>query len=241
MEVLVEVDELQRTAGDSDERGGGVPATSEELRRASAELEGAPTIEILRWARSRFGDGLVVASSMENWVLVDLAARVDEALEVVFIDTGFHFPETLEYLEDARAAYPLRFTTLDAGIPEHEVRCGTPGCCERRKVAPLAELLSARDAWATGLRRSDGGARGNAAITHADRRFGVVKVNPLATWGPADVAEYEAEHALPLHPLRRKGYLSIGCAPTTTLPLPGQGRRSGRWSDTTKTECGLHQ
>jgi phosphoadenosine phosphosulfate reductase len=210
------------------------------LADLSARFERAPASTVVRWAWDRYGDGLVLASSFQDCVLIDVAVSVAPEVEVVFLDTGFHFPETLDYVETVRRRYDLNLRVVE---PEPEARdwpCGTDRCCELRKVAPLARVLEGRPAWVTGLRRVEAATRTEAPLVGWDESRGMVKVNPLAAWSDLDVAGYTADHDLPVHPLTSRGYLSIGCAPTTRPVLPGEDARAGRWAGTDKTECGLH-
>ncbi len=125
--------------------------------------------------------------------------------------------------------------------PEAEAwPCGSAQCCQFRKVAPLRGALAGKAAWLTSLKRVDAPTRAAAPVVGWDDGFGLVKVNPLATWTDDDVDGYLADHDLPVHPLVAKGYLSIGCAPTTRPVTPGEDPRAGRWAGTGKTECGLH-
>jgi phosphoadenosine phosphosulfate reductase len=199
-------------------------------------LDEAPADKVLAWAVSTFGSDLSVACSMQDAVLVDLAVRADPDVEVVFLDTGFHFAETLETAQRVQARYGLNLVTLrpDADAPTY--RTDTEACCEARKVAPLEQHLADRAAWVTGLRRAESPSRGGAATLEWDAARGLVKVNPLVAWSDDDVARYVAEHDIIVNPLRDKGFDSIGCAPCT---LPGSGR-SGRWAGTDRLECGLH-
>jgi len=207
------------------------------LPAAAARLAGAPAADVLAWAVAAFGAGLTVACSMQDGVLVDLAVRADPAVEVVFLDTGFHFPETLETARRLQARYRLNLVTLH---PDREAavfrRDGTEACCEARKVAPLDRHLAGRAAWVTGLRRTESPSRAGAATVEWDAGRGMAKVNPIAAWSDDDVERYIAEHDVIVNPLRHKGFDSIGCAPCT---LPGSGR-SGRWAGTGRLECGLH-
>ena len=186
---------------------------------------------------TQFGSGLTVACSMQDGVLVDLAVRADPGVEVIFLDTGFHFAETLETARRLRTRYDLNLVTLrpDAGAAAYRVD-GTEACCEARKVAPLARHLAGRDAWVTGLRRAESPSRAGAAAVEWDAARGLVKINPIVTWSDDDVARYVAEHDIVVNPLRDRGFDSIGCAPCT---LPGSGR-SGRWAGSDRLECGLH-
>ncbi len=173
-------------------------------------------------------------------MLIDIAVNVDPTIEVVFLDTGFHFPETLEYVETIRARYDLNLTITKPAAGAEQWPCGSAQCCEFRKVRPLKQALVGKEAWVTGLKRVDAPTRRDAPIVSYDESWGLVKVNPLATWTERDVAGYGADHRIPTHPLLSKGYLSIGCAPTTRPVQIGEDPRSGRWSDSDKVECGLH-
>jgi phosphoadenosine phosphosulfate reductase len=211
-----------------------------ELDRVSAELEHAAAGTVVAWATERFGGRVSLACSFQDCVIVDIAVRVDPAIEVLFLDTGFHFPETLEYVEQVRARYDLNLRVLRPGPEAAAWPCGTARCCELRKVAPLDAALADRLAWLTGLKRVDSPTRADTPVASWDLARGLVKVNPLATWTDADVTSYISDHGLPVHPLVPRGYLSIGCAPTTRPVAPGEDPRAGRWSDSDKTECGLH-
>jgi len=212
-----------------------------ELAARSAELESAPASKAIAWAFERFGRDLVLACSFQDVVIVDLAVAVDPGIEVLFLDTGFHFPETLTFVETVRSRYDLNLRVLTPGPEAEAWPCGTERCCELRKVAPLDAALAGRGAWLTGLKRVDAPTRAAAPIVSWDAARGLVKVNPLATWTDDDIAGYLADHGLPVHPLTTQGYLSIGCAPTTRPVAPGEDPRAGRWSGMAKTECGLHE
>jgi phosphoadenosine phosphosulfate reductase len=223
---------------------GGADSPLERARLLADEgartLEGAPAEVVLAWAAKTFGGGLSVASSFEDLALVALAAEVSPGVEVVFIDTGAHFPETWELVRLAEAQLAIRLVVLvpDPALPASP--CGSPGCCEQRKVAPLARHLSGRAAWVTGLRRADSPERRATPVVHFDERFALVKVNPLVEWTEEDAQAFVAARGLPSHPLREKGYRSIGCAPTTAPVGPDEPARSGRWRGQSRTECGLH-
>ncbi|MHB1583441.1 MAG: phosphoadenylyl-sulfate reductase [Acidimicrobiales bacterium] len=227
---MQEVSEAAATARDSDEA----------LAALSERFETAPAPAVLEWALGRFGPRLVVASSFQDLVLVDLAVRIDPGVEVVFLDTGAHFPETLQFVDDARRRYRLNLTVTEPGPEAAGTPCGAADCCQVRKVAPLRGALAGKEAWVTGLKRVDAPTRAAAPIVAWDDAFDLVKVNPLATWTDDDVEAYLAEHGIPVHPLVPLGYLSIGCAPTTRPVAAGEDQRAGRWSGTGKVECGLH-
>jgi phosphoadenosine phosphosulfate reductase len=212
----------------------------EELAERSAQFETAPAGKVVAWSIERFGTSMVVAASFQDIVLVDLAVSADPSLEIVFLDTGFHFPETLEFVDRVRDRYGLNLTITHPGPEAESTPCGAEGCCRVRKVAPLRRALAGRQAWLTALKRVDATTRTAAPIVSWDEGFGLVKVNPLATWTEDDIASYLADHGLPAHPLIAQGYLSIGCAPTTRPVAAGEDPRAGRWSGSDKTECGLH-
>lgn len=218
----------------------GVEVDLEELAARSAELESAPASAIIAWAHDRFEGVVSLACSFQDCVVVDLAVKVDPAMEVLFLDTGFHFPETLAYVEQVRARYDLNLKVLTPGPEAREWPCGSDRCCELRKVVPLDAALEGRGAWLTGLKRVDAATRSEAPVVSWDERRELVKVNPMAAWTDDDTARYVADHGLPSHPLMSRGYLSIGCAPTTRAVAPGEDPRAGRWAGTNKTECGLH-
>jgi len=216
------------------------PVGEEDLAAISERFETAPASAVIRWAFETFGDSIALAASFEDIVLIDLATKVAPGIEVVFLDTEAHFPETLSFVEEVRARYGLNLTVTKPGPDAAAHPCGTEQCCQFRKVEPLRGALAGRAAWITGLKRVDSPTRAAIPIVSFDESFGLVKVNPLAAWTDDDIASYEADHDLPVHPLMTKGYRSIGCAPTTRPVAEGEDPRAGRWSDSDKTECGLH-
>jgi phosphoadenosine phosphosulfate reductase len=226
------------------EGGGPVTDTALDLEELSAVSEGferaAPTT-IIGWAVERFGDSLTVASSFEDAVLIDLAVSVKPDIEILFLDTQYHFAETLWFVEEVRRRFHLNLRVMEPLVErddrwQRDVR----SCCSVRKVEPLNRGLAGKQAWITGLKRTDAATRANAPIVSWDAPRGIVKVNPLATWTPLDAALYAAERQLPANPLADRGYPSIGCWPCTKPVAPGEDPRSGRWAGLNKTECGLH-
>ncbi len=212
----------------------------DELAQADRDLAAAAPSEVIAWALQRFSGNVAMACSFEDIVLLDLALAQAPRIEVIFLDTGAHFPETLEFAHRVSAERDVQLTTTTPGPEADAWPCGTERCCELRKVEPLAKALVGRDAWLTALKRVDGPSRATIPVVGWDERFGLVKCNPLATWTDDDIAWYLQAHSLPTHPLWEKGYASIGCAPVTRPLAPGETRRAGRWSGTDKEECGLH-
>jgi phosphoadenosine phosphosulfate reductase len=212
----------------------------EELDERSTAFETEPAGAVVAWAVERFGTKLAIASSFQEAVLIDIAVKVDPAIEVIFLDTGAHFPETLDYVELIRQRYDLNLVVTKPVEGAENWPCGTAQCCEFRKVRPLRQALVGKEAWITGLKRVDAVTRRTAPIVSFDEGLELVKINPLATWTDQDLAGYGKDHDIPEHPLLSQGYLSIGCAPTTRPVKEGEDPRAGRWSDSDKVECGLH-
>lgn len=213
-----------------------------ELAAVDARLEKAPAAAAIAWAVDRFGDDLVVASSFEDAVLIDIAVGVKPDIEVVFLDTQFHFAETLWFVETLRARYDLNLRVVEPLVARQDLwQTDLNGCCAVRKVEPLNRALAGRAAWITGLRRVDAPTRANAPIVSWDGARSMAKVNPLAPWSDEDVDGYVRDHDLPRNPLTERGIPSVGCWPCTRPVAPGEDRRAGRWAGSGKAECGLHQ
>jgi phosphoadenosine phosphosulfate reductase len=214
--------------------------SNEELAELSLSFESRPAGAIIRWAVDRFAPHLALTASMTDAVLIDLAVKVHPAIEVVFIDTGYHFPETLATVETVRRRYGLNLRLMTVEPHDRALWEVDPeNCCSAVKVGQLDRALLGKSAWMSGLRRSEADGRVSAPIVARDLR-GLVKVNPLAMWSDEDVAGYIADHDVPVNPLLGQGYPSIGCMPCTERPSDPGDARSGRWSGRTKTECGLH-
>ncbi|WFB06883.1 phosphoadenylyl-sulfate reductase [Streptomyces sp. LX-29] len=217
--------------------------------RAGRELEEAPALDILRWAADTFGPRFCVTSSMEDAVVAHLASRAFPGVDVVFLDTGYHFPETIGTRDAVATVLDVNVITLTPRqtVAEQDAEHGPrlherdPDlCCALRKVTPLEEGLAGYDAWATGLRRDEAPTRAGTPVVGWDARRGKVKVSPIARWTQADVDAYVAEHGVLTNPLLMDGYASVGCAPCTRRVLPGEDSRAGRWAGRGKIECGLH-
>jgi phosphoadenosine phosphosulfate reductase len=211
-----------------------------EMAELNDRFETAPASEIIRWAVDTFHPHLALTASMTDAVLIDLAVNVEPSIEVVFIDTGYHFPETLETVELVRRRYGLNLRMMT--VPHHDEelwKVDPENCCSAIKVGQLDRALMGKEAWMSGLRRAESPSRAEARILSLDLR-GLVKVNPIANWTDLDVQGYIADHDVPVNPLVHQGYLSIGCQPCTHPVEPGADPRSGRWAGKDKTECGLH-
>ncbi len=212
-----------------------------ELADVSASLEAATASSAIEWAWDRYGDELMLAASFQDCVLIDLAVQVAPEIEVVFLDTQYHFAETLWYVEEVRRRYDLNLRVMEPEVaPDNLWQRDPDGCCALRKVEPLARALEGKSAWMTGLRRVEAPTRANAQIVSYDIGRGMVKVNPIATWTDLDVEGYVRDRGLPVHPLADRGYRSIGCWPCSRPVGNGEDTRAGRWAGTDKIECGLH-
>lgn len=229
-------------------------ASRDELKalaaEASEQLADASAEQSLRWAVEQFGDDLIVASNMQDAVLIDLATKIKPDVDVLFLDTGYHFAETLGTRDAVTTVYP-RVHIINARpeqtVAEQDAEYGQrlyerdPNrCCHLRKVVPLRATLAGYSCWITGVRRVDAPTRADTPIVMWDERNGLVKVNPIAAWTDEEFNDYIARHGILQNPLVGEGYLSIGCAPCTAKVAPGADPRSGRWAGTSKTECGLH-
>ena len=212
-----------------------------ELATVSRQFEHASAAEIVQWSFETFGDGLVMAASFQDCVLLDVVAGVAPGVEVVFLDTGFHFAETTWFVDQVRRRYDLNLTVMHPVVEVGDMwQLDVDACCHARKVEPLARALDGKDAWMTAVRRVEAPTRAATPIVTYDIGRNMVKISPLATWTDGDVENYIAANELPVHPLTERGYPSIGCWPCTRPVAPGEDPRSGRWSGMTKTECGLH-
>jgi phosphoadenosine phosphosulfate reductase len=217
--------------------------------QAGRDLDGAAAEDILRWAVETFGANFVIASSMGDGLLAHLVSSVAPGVDVLFLDTGYHFAETIGtrdavqqvYAVNVRTMLPLR--TVAEQDAEHGERLherDPDACCAMRKVEPLVRGLAPYTAWASGIRRDEATTRRDIGVVEWDTQRSMVKVNPLAAWTQADVDAYVDRHGVLVNPLAYDGYPSIGCAPCTRRVAPDEDPRAGRWAGSAKTECGLH-
>ena len=209
-------------------------------------------MSILKWAFQEYKDEIVYACSFgaEGIVLIDLINKVNKTAKIYFLDTDLHFRETYELIEQVKKRYPTLQITMvkpkysledQAKWYGDELWKHNPNlCCHLRKVLPLQETLQGITAWISGLRREQSPSRSNTQYINQDEKFKSIKICPLIHWTWEDVLMYIELNQLPYNPLHDKGYPSIGCAPCTK-PVSNEGdQRSGRWTGTSKTECGLH-
>jgi phosphoadenosine phosphosulfate reductase len=216
---------------------------------AAEEFADADAHTILTWTTTLFTDKWIVASNMQDAVLIDLAATVKPDVPVVFLDTGYHFAETIGTRDAITATYPdvrVLNATPEMSVAEQETAYGIlhhsdpDRCCRLRKVVPLRRVLADYYVWVTGIRRADSTGRADVPKISWDAKHGLIKINPIADWSDEQYHTFIEEHSILVNPLVAAGYPSIGCAPCTATPLPGGDARSGRWSGQAKTECGLH-
>ncbi|KRD07163.1 phosphoadenosine phosphosulfate reductase [Mycobacterium sp. Root265] len=217
--------------------------------RGAAELADAGPEELLRWTDENFAGNYIVASNMQDGVLVEMAAKVRPGVDVLFLDTGYHFAETIGTRDAVEAVYGVHVVNVS---PENTVARqdelhgkdlfarDAAACCRMRKVEPLGKSLRGYSAWVTGIRRVEAPTRANAPLISWDAAFGLVKINPIAAWTDEDMQAYIDANGILVNPLVYEGYPSIGCAPCTSKPVEGADPRSGRWAGQAKTECGLH-
>jgi len=217
--------------------------------RGAAELDGASADELLRWTDQHFGGNYIVASNMQDAVLVDLATKVRPGVDVLFLDTGYHFVETIGTRDAVEAVYDINVVnaTPENSVAKQDELFGKDlfarepnECCRMRKVEPLGKALQGYSAWVTGIRRVEAPTRANAPLISWDKAFGLVKINPIAAWTDEEMQAYIDANDVLVNPLVFEGYPSIGCAPCTAKPVEGADPRSGRWAGQSKTECGLH-
>jgi len=217
--------------------------------QANGVLEGADPLTVLGWAGKAFGKSLVITASMGDTVLAHLTSRAVPGTDMLFVDTGYHFAETIGTAQAVQHSYPLRMLSITPkeSVQEHEAKRGKlwqtdpDACCAMRKVAPLNNALRGYRAWATGLRRSESASRANTPIVSWDAKRDLLKLAPIASWTDEDVENYQAAHPEVLsNPLLQLGYRSIGCSTCTRAVAPDEDARAGRWAGRAKSECGIH-
>lgn len=219
--------------------------TPEAVKVQAQRLAGASPEAVLQWAIETFPGrvGLTCSFSGPGVVLAHMIARLDRRVPVIFLDTGFHFPETYAFKDQFVKQYNLNLVELrPSSDPGPLYETDPDRCCFIRKVEPMQRALAGLDAWITALRRDQSETRSQVDLLEYHEADGrpLVKVLPLAHWTRKEVWSYILGNGIPYHPLLDQGYSSIGCWPCTQPTLPGGDERSGRWAGRGKTECGLH-
>jgi phosphoadenosine phosphosulfate reductase len=227
------------------------PAALERLEAAAARLEEEGPQATLEWAVDEFEGSIAIATGFgaEGVALIDIAAKLSPRPPIFYIDTGFLFPETHELRRRLEQRYDIEILARRPQLtPEQQEAAygaklwasDSDLCCSMRKLEPLEGMLGGLDAWVTAIRRDQTPARATARAVEWDRRWQLVKINPLVRWTKGDVWKYIAEHDVPYNPLHDRGFPSIGCTHCTRAVRDGEGERAGRWAGLVKTECGLH-
>jgi phosphoadenosine phosphosulfate reductase len=227
----------------------------EVIKALSDSFEAKQPWDLLQYALERYASRIVLACSFgaEDVAVLDMIHRIDPTVPLFYLDTDFLFPETLEVRDRLIARYGLKpgqiIQVKSTLTPEQQAEQHGPAlwqrdpdrCCELRKIEPLTRILSNYEAWITGIRRDQAPTRATAGLIEWDRKFRLLKVNPLARWKSEDVWAYIRIHEIPYNALHDRNYPSIGCTHCTAPVLPGEDPRSGRWKNSGKTECGLHK
>ncbi len=219
---------------------------------AKESFENTPAIELLEYTVAQYGNHITFASSFgaEDVVIIDMLSQIKPDIDIFFLDTGLHFPETYETIERLEKKYNRSFTsvTSNLSLKAQEEQYGRElwkrepdQCCNLRKVEPLQNYLAHYKAWITGIRRLQSPTRANAKKMEWDARFSLTKINPIVDWSDLDVWNYIHQNQVPYNPLHDQNYPSIGCAVCTNPVFAAEDLRSGRWGGFEKTECGLHR
>ena len=222
-----------------------------DIPTAARELDGAPPVEVLRWASEQLRDKLTFATGFgaEGCVIIDLIARHALPIDVFTLDTGLLFPETYALWRQLEARYGITIRAVRPAQTVEQQAAAHGGalwqrdpdrCCELRKVIPLRAALAGFEGWITAIRRDQTPERAHAGVVETDRKFDLIKINPLVAWSHDDVWGHLYAHDVPYSALHEQGYPSIGCQPCTAPVASGEDARSGRWRGQAKKECGLH-
>ncbi len=220
-----------------------------DLVSLNGELESKSAQEIIEWSWETFSPKIALSSSFQSQslALLHMVSQVVPEITILFLDTGYHFPETLEFRDRLQKELGLNVQVLEPvmGRDGFKRQFGAlylrnpDRCCYINKVEPLQRALKDYDAWISGIRRDQTADRAGTPIV-SQKHESIYKICPLANWTKQQLHRYISEHGLPSHPLVEKGYLSIGCAPCTRAVSGGEDERAGRWAGSSKTECGLH-
>ena len=224
---------------------------AEGIAAANQALEGKSPNAVLRWAVAEFHPRLTMATAFgaEGCCIIHMLAQIEPTVRIFNLDTGYQFTETLELRERIKDRYGIEVEYIrpEMMVAEYEAEHGGPlyrirpdQCCHDRKILPLRQAVFGYDAWISAIRRDQTADRAVAGVVQWDAKFNLVKVNPLLSWTKKDVWSFIVEHDIPYNPLHDRNYPSIGCWPCTRPITDGEDERAGRWSGTTKKECGLH-
>jgi phosphoadenosine phosphosulfate reductase len=227
------------------------PIEQASLQDIAVELESERPEEVLRWSYEEFGSDVAMATGfgVEGCVLVSMLAETACNIRLFYLDTDLLFPETYALRDTLESRYGVQFErrSTSLSLDQQSALYGDKlwerqpdECCRLRKVEPLREMLSGLRAWITGIRRDQSATRATAGVVEQDRKFGLIKINPLVNWSAEDVWEYVKRNDVPHNRLIEQGYVSIGCRPCTTVVQIGEDPRAGRWRGKNKTECGIH-
>ncbi len=229
-----------------------VRLSNEQLEAESRRLDGADPREVIQWAIDTYGDKLALSASFgggEGMALVDMISKLTDRVTILTIDTGFIFGETARFREQVMRRYKLPVEvlrpelTIEQQVEKYgeQMRTCTPDlCCQIRKIEPLRKALTRYDAWMTGIRREQTPQRAATKIVAWEERYEAAKIAPLASWTDEQVWDYIREYDIAVNPLLHQGYKSIGCEPQTRPVHDDEDPRAGRWSESEKTECGIH-
>ena len=227
------------------------PEQVEMIARQNAALEAASAEDILTWAVTTYFPNFTMATGLgpEGCLIISMLAKIEPRVYIFNLDTGYQFRETLELRDRIAKKYGIvvDLQRPELSVADYEAAHGGPihqsnpdQCCFDRKVTVLHRVARSYDAWATGIRRDQSPTRADTPIVRWDKKFGLVKISPLATWTKGDVWKRILDERVPYNPLHDRGYPSIGCWPCTRSVTPGEDERAGRWTGKAKTECGLH-
>jgi phosphoadenosine phosphosulfate reductase len=223
----------------------------ERIQQLQTTAEAWSPERVLRWSFETFGSSVAISSAFgaEGMVLIDIASRVSQNFRLFTLDTEFLFPETYNLMDQVEQKYGITIERVYSLLsPEEQDRVHGPAlwqqhpdqCCNLRKVEPLRRKLAELQAWITSIRRDQTATRAGAGKIEWDEKFGLVKINPLADWNSKQVWQYIRAHDTPYNALHDRSFPSIGCTHCTRAVRPGEDPRAGRWSGSSKTECGLH-
>jgi phosphoadenosine phosphosulfate reductase len=226
-------------------------ATKEEVEKLQIAAEAWRPERVLAWAFDTFGDRVAISSAfgVEGMAMIDMASRVRQNFRLFTLDTEFLFPETYNLMDQVEQRYGITIERVyPVHSPEEQERVhgaalwqrNPDQCCNLRKVEPLQRKLGELQAWITSIRRDQTAARAAVGKLEWDKKFSLVKVNPIADWSSKQVWHYIREHDVPYNVLHERNFPSIGCTHCTRAVRPGEDPRAGRWAGSSKTECGLH-